>query len=234
MLAVPQLARPAARGADQDQRQLTRHAGELRDPLARLGVLQAAHPEQVLRRQPVAAPRLGDLPGRTRAHRGDGRLADDPQARALHAQELLHVARDGVRGDDHDVRALHRKVAQPVPHPRPQLLRPPLERRDVVDRHDLRHAGAQRRALHPRRVEDRAATGAAGLHHLVARRGRLAQRGEQAAHVTPDAAGVAGAAGVVGDRQRHGGQASGVFARAHARPGRRRAGERLGRSGRQR
>ncbi len=106
---------------------------------------------------------------------------------------LDRVVGDRLGRHDHPHRTLHREVAQAQAQARAQVLAAALQRREIVDRDDHRAGAVQHRAVDPGRVEHvRAARArerrrAVRLDHLVARRGRLAQRLEQATRVAPDA-----------------------------------------------
>ena len=119
------------------------------------------------------------------------RSADD-------AQDLLGVDGDGVRRHDQPRRPRECEVAHPAAQPRPQVLAGPLLLDEVVDGDDHRHARAQQRPGHPRRVEDVVvAARLAALHDLAPAALRLVHKAlEEAARVAPDPPPVGGWTGV--------------------------------------
>jgi hypothetical protein len=180
---------------------VARRAGELGHPLARIGMLQAAHPEQVLRRQARGGAAHRRSPGRARAHRGTGASAMTrtrvPSTRGAPARQ----SRRRASGRSRRPRAGPRGGAAG-----------PRSRRSCSERR-LRAATSWivTTCGTPARSD---APSIHGAWKIAPRRGGwtprprrpargLAQRREQAAHVAPDAARVPGAAGVVGDRHRH-------------------------------
>ena len=179
---VGQLVRPRARGTDEHERQLAGSGGELGDVLARVGMLQAADPNQIALGQREARTCSGDLRGRARVHHRVGRLGDHDDALRLQPEALDGVAGHRLGGHDHPHRALHGQLAQTQTYTHPQVLAAALERREVVQRDDHRAWAAQHRALHPRCVEDiGGAPRAVGLLDLGLAAGRVAQGVEQAA-----------------------------------------------------
>ncbi len=188
-------------GPDEHERQLARGAGHRRDALARVGVLEAADPDEVVLGQPVALAHRAHLLGGARVHRRGRRLGDHGDALGRDPQLRGGVAGDHVRGDDQARCALDGVVAQAKARAGAQVLRPALERHEVVQRDHLRAARVQRRAVDPGRVVEVGVAGPVALDELVSVRGG-AQAVEQAPHVAPDAARVARPAAV--ERHLHG------------------------------
>jgi len=156
-------------------------------------VAQPAHPHEEALGQPEARAHRGDVLWRALVHGRVRRLRDHHDLLARQAQVRERVARDRLGGDDHTRRALHREVAQAQAQATAQVLAAALERRQVVDRDDHRARAVQHRSVHPRRVEHVRAARArerrrtVRLDDLIASRGGLEQRRQQAPRIAPDA-----------------------------------------------
>ena len=202
---VGQLVRPRLRRADEHERQRARRLRDRRDALARIRRLQPADPQRGSRRAggSACAPRAISAAPRS-CSAGAGASCTTVSRAASMPRCSTDLLGDDRRRHDDALGALDREVAHAKADPAAQVLAAALERHDVVQRHDLRARRAQQRAVDPRRVEDVDAPRAVRLDELVAGRGGLAQRVEQAARVAPDAARVGRRPAVERDLHRRG------------------------------